>query len=460
MPPARNKDGSVTFVPGKIKGVPDAASFASAGPPSAPTPPPPRHPRYKVAWKQATTQGPNSFVPIESISSQLSPVPPESPPQTLSPQSDVPTGSLLFSQPQPAPDSSPSMSESSGSFGSPSGSPDLLSFEDLSPRTLSESTGSPLSLSRLSLSASSSSSSSLASSTSSIGSSHSDIPAVDRHIKHALASVKEKYSLGAIGITQRIFDDKASVYEKSRSAYFSPNNNSIVSLLNSIAGTPDGCLKLREWILSPTGKKQVHDIIHDEMDEVTKAEKISGLSEITPEYIANWKVSDHTERAPFMCGILVAAAQTERAKRENTKKFPDVVCRVALGQLAYQRSGNVLGFPAAYGLFLWSCGASHQVIDSAHRMGLSIDYSSIRPLLKVLADHSIAASIEVAKGRHMFGYDNINLSTSIFVEQRGSSTPAKVTSGTFGIVYPLPNANSEAMRLKRQSIAGGSSVDR
>ncbi|KAG1743070.1 hypothetical protein EDB19DRAFT_1827464 [Suillus lakei] len=43
-------------------------------------------------------------------------------------------------------------------------------------------------------------------------------------------------------------------------------------------------------------------------------------------------------------------------------------------------------------------------------------------------------------------YDNINISTSIFVEQRPNA-PAKVQSGTFAILYEACNANPEHMRL-------------
>jgi hypothetical protein len=44
-------------------------------------------------------------------------------------------------------------------------------------------------------------------------------------------------------------------------------------------------------------------------------------------------------------------------------------------------------------------------------------------------------AIELSKDPHSFCYDNI--SSSIFVEQRGALGPAKVTSGTFGILYGL-----------------------
>jgi hypothetical protein len=48
----------------------------------------------------------------------------------------------------------------------------------------------------------------------------------------------------------------------------------------------------------------------------------------------------------------------------------------------------------------------------------------------------------------MFCYDNINISSSIFVEQRGAGTPAKVQSGTFGILYGLQNATLDDLKLQ------------
>jgi hypothetical protein len=55
--------------------------------------------------------------------------------------------------------------------------------------------------------------------------------------------------------------------------------------------------------------------------------------------------------------------------------------------------------------------------------------------------------VNVGSGIHIFCYDNVNLSTSIFVEQRGTSSPAKVTSGTFAVLYKVRNGNPEHMKL-------------
>ena len=123
------------------------------------------------------------------------------------------------------------------------------------------------------------------------------------------------------------------------------------------------------------------------------------------------------------------------------------MCNVIIKQLSYHRSGRVLGFPAQFGLFLWSSGCSRQTIDALHRCGLSVGYSSVLLSIKMLADHCMKMAIDVGSGIHVFCYDNVQLSTSIFVEQRGTSGPAKVTSGTFGILYRVRNGNPEHMLL-------------
>ena len=56
-------------------------------------------------------------------------------------------------------------------------------------------------------------------------------------------------------------------------------------------------------------------------------------------------------------------------------------------------------------------------------------------------------AINTSTRMHVFCYDNVQISTSIFVKQCGSSGPAKVTSGTFGVLYKVCNGNPEHMQL-------------
>jgi len=116
-------------------------------------------------------------------------------------------------------------------------------------------------------------------------------------------------------------------------------------------------------------------------------------------------------------------------------------------QLSYQRSQKSLGFPGLFGLFLWTTGCSKQTIEALHRCGLSISYKSVLRTIKFLANHCMQLAVQVGSDIHAFCYDNVNISTSIFVEQRGSLGPAKVTSGTFAVVYKVQNGNCKHMKL-------------
>jgi len=97
------------------------------------------------------------------------------------------------------------------------------------------------------------------------------------------------------------------------------------------------------------------------------------------------------------------------------------------------------------GLFLWTTGCVHQMIETLHKCGLSISYPSILNVISHLANQCIELAIKVGSGIHVFCYNNVNL--SIFVEQRGSSTLAKVTSGTIAMLYKVYNRNSEHMKI-------------
>jgi hypothetical protein len=108
------------------------------------------------------------------------------------------------------------------------------------------------------------------------------------------------------------------------------------------------------------------------------------------------------------------------------------------------RSDCNLRFASVFGLFLTSNGSSRQIVDALYQCGLSISFSSTLNLQDKLAEHCLARAVCVARGPHALGYDHINISTLIFVEQR-TSGPQKVQSGTFGVLYELQNAAKDAM---------------
>jgi hypothetical protein len=118
-----------------------------------------------------------------------------------------------------------------------------------------------------------------------------------------------------------------------------------------------------------------------------------------------------------------------------------------LKQLSYQRSNNSLSFPTVFGLFLWVTGSVWQTINALHKCGLSVAYTSVLNALSSLATQCVDLAVNVGSGIHVFCYDNVNISTLIFVEQRGASSPAKVTSGTFAVLYKVRNGNPQHMKL-------------
>ncbi|KAF9555908.1 hypothetical protein CPC08DRAFT_695029 [Agrocybe pediades] len=231
-----------------------------------------------------------------------------------------------------------------------------------------------------------------------------------------------------------------------RKELYKPNSNKLGLILDAILANEKGKVKLYEWLL-PHALDVVCKEVGKEMDATTAAERMPGLASITPEFIENWSVPDYRKIAPCLYTILLAAAETNTAKERNTKKSPTTTCNVIVMQLSYQRSQRSIGFAGLFGLFLWTTGCSKQTIEALHRCGLSVSYVSVLNTIEALAKHCMELAIKVGTDIHVFCYDNVNISTSIFVEQRGSLGPAKVTSGTFGVLYKVRNGNREHMKL-------------
>ena len=265
-----------------------------------------------------------------------------------------------------------------------------------------------------------------------------------------------------------ILDESQDEYEHYRSRWFSSSCNKLSILLDRIFVHPKGRDLVLQW-MRPHSLESVCSTVASEMDLVVKELSLPSVEHVSTEFIANWTlervVEPATQHCPSLLQILEAAAQTQEAKRRNKIKSPKTVCRsfiactrrlkheqtcnVVVSQLAYQRSNRCVKFQAVFGLFLWSTGSSRKTIDVLIHCGLMISYDGIGKLLSQLSQHCISLAKEhAASSPHMFCYDNINISSSIFVEQRGTATPAKVQSGTFGILYGLRNATLDDLKLQ------------
>ncbi|KAG1743649.1 uncharacterized protein EDB91DRAFT_1051024, partial [Suillus paluster] len=115
---------------------------------------------------------------------------------------------------------------------------------------------------------------------------------------------------------------------------------------------------------------------------------------------------------------------------------------VIQSQIANIRSQNNLAFQIIHGLCLFSGGTSRKTIDLLAHCGLSPGYDALHISHTIMADGQIRRAQLVARGPHMIGWDNIQVSTSTHVEQRALAPP-KVQSGTTTIIYPLRNTTLE-----------------
>lgn len=86
-----------------------------------------------------------------------------------------------------------------------------------------------------------------------------------------------------------------------------------------------------------------------------------------------------------------------------------------------------------------SCsGASRELLNILHHSAFLVSYTTISSIILSLAEQSIERARIVARGPFVLTYDNINISSSIFVEQRPNAM-SKVQSGTVPVIYELPN---------------------
>ncbi|KAJ7218534.1 hypothetical protein GGX14DRAFT_356904 [Mycena pura] len=213
----------------------------------------------------------------------------------------------------------------------------------------------------------------------------------------------------------------------------------------------DGRRKLREC-LRPYLQEFSCETVADEMESLHRVSIIPRVSAVTPDFIENWSLDKDLDATPFLTSILTAAAQTDRAEDSNKLKRPDKMIQVVTRQLLFQSSNRCLAFQAEFGLFLWSTGSARQTIDAAHQCRLSVGYDSVISHIESLADACTTKNIEFISNQdnpHSFTYDNLNIPTSEYVEQRGAAGPAKVTSGTVGVAssYGLRNAKREHMLI-------------
>ncbi|KAI0039961.1 hypothetical protein FA95DRAFT_1612171 [Auriscalpium vulgare] len=265
----------------------------------------------------------------------------------------------------------------------------------------------------------------------------------------ALDTIAVRRRGGIETLLSHVFGPEASEQTRKHAERFYSDPDKMSAVLDCWYESPEGREGMQSWM-----KKHAIDYVKDLVDEemTTTAAKFQlKLADATPDRLLDFRVDTHVydvlaSKAPVILSLLKRAMQSDRAAHENTLKCPDTMAAVIAAMMAKHRSQNAQLFACPAGLSLWAAGAPRQVIDILSQLGFSTEYSSIRNARAAVSKHAMELASQAARKRHLLGYDNIQISTSTFVEQRDDA-PAKMICGTTIILYPLRDASDEACLL-------------
>jgi hypothetical protein len=278
--------------------------------------------------------------------------------------------------------------------------------------------------------------------------------------------------MGLLELISLVLEAPESSFAYHRSSFYSERSSSWLShLFDLIWMDEKGQKALKTWML-PHALELICDTIHLEMEDAKPLLQMS-TNDVTPEFIENFDIEDimkpAAEKTPVWTQILTAATESkESLNKIKTSRSRNrvVVCgfyyvracsclmyedaqgrHVISAQVHNLRSFNSCKLQMGFGLMAWvtTCG-SQQLLNTLNGACLTMSFPSIKKIVDTLADHAIAAARKISLGPHALQYDNVNTSTSIYVEQT-ANTKSKVQSGTFSILYELPNASPEHMDI-------------
>ncbi|KAF8873928.1 hypothetical protein BD779DRAFT_1451338 [Infundibulicybe gibba] len=211
--------------------------------------------------------------------------------------------------------------------------------------------------------------------------------------------------------------------------------------------------RIRDSCLLPLAVDLVCDTIHREMDNAKPYLRMS-IKDVTPEFVENWNIHEimgpvSQDVTPTWSAILDAATETKTAKGKTklrNSRNRGTGRHMLSAQAHYLRSFSSCKVQVGIGMMAWATGASRSLINVLHHSCLSMSSASIIAAVESLAEGSIQEARIAAAGPHGHNYDNINISTSIHVEQAPGAM-SKVQSGTLSVIYPLPDVNPEHLLL-------------
>ncbi|KIJ07372.1 hypothetical protein PAXINDRAFT_19428 [Paxillus involutus ATCC 200175] len=119
-------------------------------------------------------------------------------------------------------------------------------------------------------------------------------------------------------------------------------NERILQLLEGLQPNRLSLLTILIKVLDPSEKD--FSKVYSEMDDI-KDDLRGSIKSITPEFLVRWEINSTIgeamdKRTPILTKVLLTAAQTDRAVKENIVKDSSTACKVMITQLAKQRSNH------------------------------------------------------------------------------------------------------------------------
>ncbi|KAJ7661354.1 hypothetical protein DFH06DRAFT_1296653 [Mycena polygramma] len=203
-----------------------------------------------------------------------------------------------------------------------------------------------------------------------------------------------RHEMSPIDLVIKLLVPQAAYRDNADGFY---RSNGLENLLNLVSRDKRGRKKLQKWQDDNGGIDRLLKDIQHEMDDLTVAFKRS-TSEITPESLLGFDFEEHItevcrEHTPKLRRILMTAAQTPRAARENTLKDPESVVQFSI-------------------LYFLSSGMPRKVVETLAHAGMNLSYNSTHAAHATLADGQIRRAQLAARDGHSASWDNTNISTS------------------------------------------------
>ncbi|KAJ7457328.1 hypothetical protein FB451DRAFT_1047259 [Mycena latifolia] len=229
-----------------------------------------------------------------------------------------------------------------------------------------------------------------------------------------------------------------TVYRENAEGFY--RSRGLENLLTLVYKNPRGETKINDWYDKHVGIDRLLRTVQHEMDELSVVFRRS-TADVTPESLSSFDFEQDVtevcrEYTPTLRRILLTAAQTPRAARENTLKNPEPLITMIQAQLAKTRSqnNNLCAIPCS--LYFLSSGMPRKVVDTLAHAGMNLSYNAVKDTHSALAVGQIRRAQLAARSGHAVSWDNIHVSLSVHVEQR-TLAPPKVQTGTTSLIYDL-----------------------